>query len=252
MKNNNSSRLIPLIDDYIAGKLGPEDVDRLWAELLENPEYYQILRTRATLQKQYEQQSGNPSSTKEMITTWNQRNKRTLATLITMAAMLLIALFATQHSWHGPADVSSHLSEIKPLHLISPEVTRSSESDMSLPEIKLQNAYLFSLSGDFEMAITEYQDLKEQGLYPDTISYNLGITYFNTGDYRNAAVFLSEANCNNFSQQSLQENCYWFRTKAYLADGNSEEARKSAEATLEIGERWNSGAYEILEEINRK
>lgn len=43
--------LLKWIDKYLKGTLNDEEKDRLWAVLLENPEYYELFKTEVNLQK---------------------------------------------------------------------------------------------------------------------------------------------------------------------------------------------------------
>lgn len=54
MKKDKDIEIIKAIDNYVNGRLGPEETDQLWARLLERPEYYELLRTEAALKKRYD------------------------------------------------------------------------------------------------------------------------------------------------------------------------------------------------------
>ncbi|MDG5767011.1 hypothetical protein QA596_06000 [Balneolales bacterium ANBcel1] len=242
MDDDIRSKLTSLIDAYVRGKLKPEETDFLWTELLRHPEYYDILRTRVALQK-------------KMLTSrkgrYNPQTTRKPAIIIGIAAALLVGLLFSWYQFSSSSQPTPLLEEIRIVHMISPEVTRSAGDMPQHAEAYLQNAFIQSASGNTEEAIEKYISLQEQTMFQDTVSYNLGILYYNSGDFEQSATAFANSNCTSFPSSILQEKCFWFRTNAYLAINDYENALVSARETVNYHGVHEQEASTIVRRLSR-
>ncbi|NND62135.1 MAG: hypothetical protein HKN48_02955 [Flavobacteriaceae bacterium] len=91
--------------------------------------------------------------------------------------------------------------------------------------------------GDYKLAISKWEELKNSGVSTDTLLYFLGVSHLANGNHDNAIYYLkplSEA-----TQNSFKEDTYYYLGMAFLKADNVEDAKKyltfsSAERAKEV------------------
>ena len=247
MDRDIQKKIIVLIDDYARGKIKSEDIDTLWALLLEYPEYYDLLRTRVALEKKYASHPGSNSVEDQSFKPFFKNNKL----VYTIAAILAVAIFSTLYITIGSNELEPAIEEIDIIHMISPDVSRSSAIELDSSEEQLHNAYIQFLAGNMDMAASELEQLREKEVFKDTVTYNLGIIHYNSREFDKAASAFSDTRCENFSRVVLRENCLWFKANAFLASGNFENAEQTANEVKEMNGIHKQDASEMVKQLNQ-
>lgn len=249
MNKEISSRIMRLIDDYVNGKLNRGEEELLWAEMLQHPEYFPLFKTQANLKKRHLDNKRKTNRHGVVLSIIQDKRSWVFALSAVILITLLINLYRNQVALQEPY----YLEKIEMLHLISPEVNRSSTGQLTTIEQHLQNTFLLAVSGEEEKALGEYQELLKEKSHQDSINYNLAILYFNMDDYHASASAFRQVNCSFFGEDPrLVESCLWFKTKSYLANQNPEKAADSARRILELEGPRREDAYEVLKMIQNQ
>lgn len=240
--------MIRSIDDYVNGKLGMQEVDALWIQLLRYPEYYRYLKTQAALKKQYRKNHTphNIGLGRKLI------SASTAPWIATAAALLLVFLLYSIFRITYTPQINPVMNEINLLHLISPDVTRSStQESLSEEEQLLQNAFSLSIAGDINRAIGIYKSLEEDEHYRNTVLFNQGILYYNVGNYSDAVSAFNQTACRDFSDNLYTEQCFWFLTNSYIAIEEFERARETAQQTRASNGIYRNDADVLLKRLEK-
>ncbi len=248
MNKDISSRILITIDKYVKGKLGPKEADKLWIQLLENPEYYPLFKTEAGLRKRYIEKTQldkseiNDSSLFDAKRSW----------IIALAALLLLALFIILFRSQIETEIKPVVTEISLLHLVSPDVTRSSADQLSEFDQALHHSFQLTVIGEREKAISGYLELLGTSDTPENqavLNYNLGISYYNIGDYEASSQYFLNVDCPKLNDLAYIESCFWLRTNSFLAIQDYDRAHDSAVNTLNMNGPYRDDAYDLLDKL---
>lgn len=243
--NEESTRVIlESIDKYVKGKLGPTEIDRLWAQLLEHPKFYTLLKTEAGLKKLYKQKSLEQSRKKKKSIKIPAKN----TIIIVLAAVILLFIFFNLFRSGMQSEVSPELTSINVMNLVSPDVTRTSSDPLSLADQKMQQAFVHALSNDSDEAIATYRELLESevAVNENAVNYNLAILYFNRGDYGASAKAFENVECAVVDRSVNIAACYWFKANSYLAGGDLEKAKDMVNKTIQMNGLYSDEARYLL------
>ncbi len=245
MNERISSRIMKSIDDYVKGRLSPSEVDRLWVDLLQYPEYYPLLRTEAALKKRVDRKE-DMRSVRGGTRPWSYKRNTWIYAL---SAIILLAMLTHLYQSQVAPDLPTAIDEIEVIHLISPEVTRSGSEAANEIDEGLNHAFLLSVSGKTEAAIQQYQSLSGETDYRDVVNYNLAILYFNLERYSLSVSYFEQTNCHNFEESQQIESCLWFKTNSYLAIEDINMAEAMAIQTRDMDGYFRAEASSVLGKI---
>ncbi len=256
MQKEHLPHIVQSIDDYLNGKLDTSQVDALWVHLMQHPEHYSLLETQAALKKidvpefreklaeGYDFNQDDDVSGQGLV-----RESRT-AWAGALAAVILITLLVNVFRSTVETELAPAVSEIHPVQLISPDVSRSSMDGMSAFDRGLYRAYLLSVSGDLGGALAEYELLTGTGdPGRNWVRYNQAILHFNKGAYAVSAGYFTQVDCAGLDHADRKESCYWFKTNSYVAAGDLGRAWEAGNSTLELSGYYQNDAIELLRKI---
>ncbi len=255
MKKETDPDIIKIIDHYLDGKLSRIQIDKLWARLLQNPDEYKLLKTQAGLKKIQLDQLRNLREPEDPYQTagrppvhgWVTGSR--ISWIAALAAVLAITLFLYLFRSNVETGISPPLSEINPVNLVAPDITRSSSEEMSEFEQGLYRAYMLTVSGETDEAITEYEQLLHDEPHSHLINYNLGILYFNKGDTRASVSRFRKVDCTKLQETTRTESCYWFKTNTLVSAGDMNGAKEFAKKTREMRGYFEKDAFDLLIKI---
>lgn len=234
MSDNRSrdTELEKRIDAYVKGRLTGQEAEKLWEELLQRPDYIELLETELTLKAMFdeEQQSEDKHSRKPGAAIYNlQHSWKWLAGAAAVAIVLLISikLFSPERSPGEPV-----LTEIEIMdHLITAPVMRSDGLRQSTTDSLLNRGYQAAVSGDLSGAMEIYDKIIEQDDSPVTADawLNKDILHFNKGAYEEAVpAFKAVLEIEPESPVKI-EKAYWYLGNAYLHLGDVANARNAVQ-----------------------
>ncbi len=242
MKKKSSSGTLQRIEDYLNGKLGPDEIDELWAHLLQYPEYYSHLKIQAGLKKKHR----NRLKEKNLKEKTKKRIPIKPSLTIALAAVIVIALFLFLYRSHMNSVIKPPLKEFSLLHLVTPDVTRSSADQLPDLQQSFHNAFLLSVSGDIDGALATYKRLLEEETNHDAVKFNMAILYYNRKNYPKAASLFARISCSELNGFSYEESCYWLKTNSFLATSDLQQAVQSASRTVQLRGNYRNEAFELL------
>jgi tetratricopeptide (TPR) repeat protein len=285
MSKDQHIELEQRIDAYLKGQLSEEEADQLWADLLEFPEYYQHLKTELALKRHFEQQNsghdnhsspppitdlpsangaGSPqdgnsnppmgsSSSRPAGNSW----KWTMAAAAVVIIILGLNFFLPDQTQTAQ---QMALADIKVNDMETPDVLRSGGSAQDSQVAALISMGLNSaLTGDQKQAEQHFnralQELKSPKQAMDSLSLasahlNLGIIYYNHGQYDKAAIAFDQAI--NYAQPSkrIREKSYWYLGNTLLNQEKLEQARDAIHNTYAMNGVYREPSYRLLRKLD--
>lgn len=225
------------IDLYVSGRLDQLQIDALWVELIENPTYYEYLKTSAALKSMFSNQDlnftesdaidQNTSKVQHISASW----KKYAAAAAIVLATGTTALYLQDSSTNG-------FTVTGPLESLELIVYRSTDNNLSsdnIPEMK--EAVNLALSGNTSSAIFLLTTLLENSNTPEIQAealLNIGIIEYNSDDFNGALQSLKRAASLEVSDNLLLERIIWNLSHAQMAVGDNQSARESVLKVIEF------------------
>lgn len=218
------------IDLYVNGKLNAEQVDELWAELVQDDYYLDYMKSVVNLKAVIDRkQAAKPSSKVTSI----QKVVRYGAA----AAVLLIAAVVGVLNMNPTGDIS-----VNPIDQIGLDIERSTDGfSETVTSDVIRRAIRLATDGEVEEAISLLQTELEETTEPQLkaeIALSLGSIQYNNGNYsssiENFEIVIAQ---DNIDVLTLEKG-YWFLGNTYFQLDQLESAEEAFQKAYEL-----NGAY---------
>lgn len=260
---NNTSRDLELekkIDAYIKGKLSEEEALQLWEQLLERPDYIELLETELGVKSIMKKRSSdsntdNNSSTKQSsIISSLHRSGRWLAAAAAVA-LLVIAINTLQ------IDTNQKVGELAfnqiniAENLSSAPVLRTQKSDIATSDSLLNRGFQEAISGNIGKALQMYNQIIEdhENESATVKAYlNKGIIQYNAGRYGDSITSFEAALDNANDKPIIKEKAYWYLGNAFINLENLSEARDAIHKVYSMDGIYRKSAFRLLRKLDYK
>jgi len=244
IESNRNIELEKRIEEYVDGRLSPQEVDELWAELINNEYYLDYMKSVASLKKIGEERQRKSEEVS------NEPNKRVW--LSAAAAVLLLIGSAALFS------LSTETSEmIKPVSSIELDYYRSAdgmatesvESDVVRRAISTANtgevnAALSLLNQELEYTTTEIEQAE--------LLITSGSILYNSGQFSDAIERFELAMNLDYDDVMLRERNYWYLGNAYFQVNQITEAKDVLEKAFELNGAYSRVAQSYLRALSSR
>ena len=244
MENNSRDiQLEQAIDAYLKGKLSEQEVEELWVELLQKPEYIALLETEIDVKRVYKAKQQQDTSTN---TYW-----KWIAAAAAIA-ILVISINVLSDNTPKPIEEWTKAEITLSENLASAEVTRSA-TKISSSDSLLNAGFKAAIEGDTNQAIGIYKNIINR--YNDTgiISkayLNLGIIQYNFGEYSYGIESFKKAITIAQDNPLLKEQSYWYMGNAFINIDQLEEARTAVRQAHSLGQIYKDEAFKLLKRLD--
>jgi tetratricopeptide (TPR) repeat protein len=261
---NESERNINLekkIDAYVKGHLSEEQADKLWAQLLRQPNYISYLKTEVALAHIYQseerrhlelltddgpqhQEMQKPGSTG--ITQW----WRYAAAAAIILAAVLTSLFINnrRNNIRQWSNTQIGLAE----NLASAPVTRSVKPIPS-PDSLLNAGFRAAINGNTQKATDIYRLVLEkynQSKIVAKANLDLGILHYNSSKFKPSIRYFTDAIAHAGNLKLLKERAYWYMGNAYINTHQLKHAREAVISAHSIGKIYKNEESKLLKRLN--
>lgn len=255
MKEQEKIQLLERIDQYIRGELSQDEIDELWKQFLQHPEWYDWFETELHLRslikkgkkpnfgKGEEPEGSKPTAIKGY-KVW----------IYAAAAAVILAIGLQFFSFEQDEPIQSFaLAEIEESNLIGADVLRSDERPAEGLDVAINEALATAYEGDTEKAIEEFQELLTQS--PNNqqrarIEMNLGILFYNSGEYESAKThFQSITEIENIEDHQ-KEKSWWFLGNVLLNLDQPRAAREAVFNAYSMNGGYQSAALSLLKKLD--
>lgn len=213
------------IDQYVNGELTQEEIDELWAELIQDGYHLDYLKTVANL--------------KEVVRTKKKRGKvLRMKRYWSYAAAAVIAITI------GILGVMNFQQDmVEPIDSIELDYYRSSDGAINNADNNvIRDAITLANTGKFDQATALLNNELQEANDPQWISelnLNLGSLYYNEGEYQQSTSNFKEVVQRESSIDVLTvEKAYWYLGNAYFQLDDLDNAKENIEKAYAL-----NGAY---------
>lgn len=216
------------IDQYVNGELTPDEIDELWAELIQDGYHLDYLKTVANL--------------KEVIRTKKERGK--VLRMKRYWSYAAAAVIAITIGILGVMNLQQEdLNGIQPIESIELDYYRSSDGALDKADNNvIRDAITLANTGKFDQATALLNTELQQANDPQWISelnLNLGSLYYNEGEYQQSTSNFKEVVQRESSIDVLTvEKAYWYLGNAYFQLDDLDNAKENIEKAYAL-----NGAY---------
>lgn len=237
----NKEELEERIDQYINGQLSAEEVDELWAELIQDGYHLDYMKSVANLKAVIERRREQKKAS---------RKKRYGYYAAAAVIVLLIAVL-------GVMNISlQDAPSVQPVTSIELDYYRSGDGvggpETTEKEI-IHNAIRLANTGRVQEAISLLETELETAEEPSWIaelSLNLGSLHYNQGNYDEAIRYYEKVIAHEDHIDVLMlEKAYWYIGNAYFHKDQLAEARTNIEKAYDLNGAYRRVAKSYLDAL---
>lgn len=243
----NKKELEEKIDRYVNGQLSAQEVDELWAELIQDGYHLDYLKSVANLKAVIERKrEKQKNTTKERY--WYYAAAAVIAFLIAVVGVMNIS---TQQQ-----------PSVEPVPSIELDYYRSGDGTIASSSDKevIRNAIELANTGRENEAISLLQSELENASEPGWIaelSLNLGSLHYNNGNYQQAIqnfdqviTWLGNAEDLTTNDKLMLEKAYWYTGNAHFHMDQLVDARMNIEKAYELNGAYRRVAQSYLNALS--
>lgn len=228
------------IDLYVNGQLSQEEIDELWAELIQDENQLDYLKTVANAKAVIEDERKRETKFFSL--------KRTWAYAAAAVVILLIGVLTVMNTQNMPSETVEPITSIELDYYRSENGVRGIESQQKV----LKNALTLANQGNTSQAIEILEtelETAENTTWIAELHINIGSLYYNEGKY--------QASIENFQKvvdrQSVdvltREKGYWYLGNAYFQLNELDKAQQAIQKAYELNGAYRRVAKHYLDAL---
>lgn len=254
---HNNSRDIELekqIDAYVKGKLSEEEAQELWQQLLQRPDYIELLKTELGVKEIFDKRtSESHSSAKESNIIYSiQKSWKWMAAAAAVALLVVSINFFqldTNQSLQNAVPQEFSLAD----NLSSAEILRNQKSEVLPADSLLNRGFEEALSGNVSKAVEMYDEIiDEYEEKPAAIKayLNKGIIQYNSGSFGKSIDSFKAVLEKGTDKDVIREKAYWYMGNAYINIEKLEEAREAIHKVYSMDGIYRKPSFRLLRKVD--
>lgn len=225
----NKKELEEKIDQYVNGQLSAQEVDELWAELIQDGYHLDYLKSVANLKAVVKKRKAEKKA--------KEKRKYWYYAAAAVITLLIAVMSVISYSWQDTSNIQP-ISQVELNYYRSGDGTVASGDESQI----IQNAITLANTGKVNQAVSLLEgELKKatKTAWVAELSLNLGSLYYNQGKYNQAIDHYNKVISNSEQVDVLMlEKAYWYTGNAYFHMDQLSEARNYIEKAYDL-----NGAY---------
>lgn len=259
---NNNSRDLELekqIDAYIKGRLSEEEALQLWEQLLQRPDYIELLETELSVKSIMESRSSTDRNSDDSTSAEQsgiiyslQRSQKWLAAAAAVALLVIAVNILQIDTNQKIGDLT--LNEINVVeNLSSAPILRSQKSEMAPADSLLNRGFEEAISGNISAALEFYNKIIEN--HSDESAavqayLNKGIIQYNSGHFSESITSFKAVLENVDNKPVVTEKAYWYLGNAYINIEKLTEAREAIHQVYSMDGIYRKSAFRLLRKLD--
>lgn len=259
---NKMSRDLELeqqIDAYIKGKLTEEEARQLWEQLLQRPDYIELLETELGVRSILKSRSSTEAAGGDTVEDggiihtlyWARKWIAAAAAVAILVVSINILQVDTTQSLIDSTIKDIDLSE----NLSTPQILRSQKLQIAPADSLLNRGFEAAISGEVAEALKLYNKIiEEYGDEPAAVQAHLnkGIIQYNSGKYGDSIISFRAVVAKVTDTPFIKEKAYWYMGNAYINIERLAKARDAIHSAYALDGIYRKSAYRLLRKLDYK
>ena len=242
IESNIKNDLEQEIDDYLAGRLSPEEIDDLWAELIQDDYYLDYMKSAASLKKLIENEENELSRVFQFTPT--QKWFSAAAAVLLLVGSVVVFNLTVQSP-----------ETLQPISAIELDYYRSAEGAATEAEASemLQQVVMAANQGNVEAAIAIIDnEIATAGTVnkASELMITAGSILYNNGYYLEAINRFEQSLSNEPDDLLLKERAWWYLGNAYFQLNMIDEAKEALENAYQLNGAYSRVAQSYLKALS--
>ena len=234
-KDSKKLRIEKRIDQYVNGELSQQEIDDLWAEMIQQEEYIEYLKTSANLKDMIADEQ--PSSGK----------KRGFLFAAAAAVVLLLAVAGV-----FKFNYFNNTPRFKPVKTLDLGYKRSPETNSASKHKKIiRHALDLYKEQKFDKAVGFLKSNLDKATNVDWIAMldiTIGTLYYNNDQFNKATYYFKDVVQRREKVKQVKlDKAYWYLGNAYFQLGMNKKATTAMEKAYEINGAYSRVAKSYLD-----
>lgn len=265
--------IIQQIDRYCRGELSTEEADRLWEELVKEPDYMKLLEAEVAARRYFEKKGKQLTNEEHDASRHGgggglSHNSASGvfsygsgAWVAGAAVLILIVLLTRSLMIDSPQLMTEQVvSTISIEQMETPKVMRSESGDESYNplDVEITRGYKAALSGKEQESIESFraimQEAPEGSRQMAMASFNSGILYYNLAEYETAAdrfTTVTELDPAVIGHEMAGKG-WWYLGQSHVKLNAYTQARQSILQAMSLNSSYQEEANLLLPGLERK
>ncbi|MDX1636779.1 MAG: tetratricopeptide repeat protein [Balneolaceae bacterium] len=229
------------IDRYVNGQLSTEEIDELWAELIQDENQLDYLKTVANTKAVIESQ-------REQTTIFGLGFRRAWAYAAAAVIALLVAVLAVINIPDVNPDPVEPIASIELDYYRSGSGVVGEDSHSQVLKTALSLANRGQTSEAIDVLEAEVQSTNNSEWLAE-LHLNLGSIYYNNGRYQEAIESFQQVVDTRQVDVLTREKGYWYLGNSYFQLNQLDEARQAIESAYELDGAYRRVAKHYLDAL---
>lgn len=237
-------KILQKIDEYLDGKLSTREIEELWVEILDQPEYVSYLNTLVNINYILKNR-------KKPISFW-KKNRNWISGIAALLAIFISFFLIKLNS--GGIEFNA-VDQIPSSEMESPAATRSVNQHFSTADSLLNLGYMEASDGHISKAISSFNELALQAGENTNVAkafFNIGVLHYNSENYQKAETSFVDALDNIKNDDILKEKTSWYLGNTYVKMGEFRQAQKTLKNVIGMNGIYKDRATELLGDVDQK
>ena len=241
IQNNQNKDLEREIDLYLNGQLSEEQIDSLWAKLIQDGYYLDYMKSAANLRSVIIENRGEAKPTAVM-------QIRKYASYVAAAVVLIFV------GTLGVMNYSSSGASLEPISEIGLDIVRSDVGvSANVTNETIKKAIQLAADGNTfeakELLSKELNEAEDPTLIAE-FSITLGSIHYNLGEYNEAVSNFKRVVDQNDISKDIQEKGYWLLANSYFQLDQLAEAKLAFQNTYDLDRQYSRIAKSYINALN--
>ncbi len=237
-------QILQKIDDYLNGKLSTGEIEELWVEILDQPEYVDYINTLVNVKEVLENR-------KKTVSFW-KKNRNWIGAI---AAVLTVIILFSLIKFNIRSIEFSTVRQIQSSELESPAATRSLNEHFTKSDSLLNLGYIEATKGNVSKAIGYFNELALQNGDNANVAkayFNIGVLNYNSENFEKAESSFINTLDNLQNDDILKEKTSWYLGNTYVKLGDLRQAKERLTKVINMNGIYKEKASDLLKKIDQQ
>jgi len=244
IESNRNRDLERKIELYVEGRLSPQEVDDLWAELIDNEYYHDYLKSAVNLKKVADEKEEDTGSD-------NFGSNRQVWLSAAAAILLMVGAATIFNLSTGSNEMVEPVASIELDYYRSADGSATESVDSEVVRQAISAANMGEVTEALELLKNELETTNSDHERAELLVTSGSILY-NSGQFKDAIKQFEAALELEYDDLILRERNYWYLGNAYFQINRLTEAKDTLEKAFELNGAYSRVAQSYIRALSAR